>query len=78
MYYIPQPENIVADDMSRIPMIEDTNKVKKLYTRNICTTIGSFARTGYITEECPLDVVVISRYQKMEHRQLREYLRDKK
>ena len=78
MNYIPVPENIVASTMSRIPMIDDNIKVKQLYARKISTTRGSYARTGDITEECPLDVASIAHHQKMERRQLREYVSDQK
>ena len=50
MHYIPGSENIVADAMSRVPMIDDNIKVKQSYARIISTTRGSYARTGDITE----------------------------
>ena len=64
MHYIPEPENIVADDMITIPMIDDDVEVKKLYAHNISTIIGSFTRAGEINEECPLDIALTSRHKK--------------
>ena len=71
IHYIPGPENIVADAMSRIPMVDDDIKVKQLYARNISTTRESNARIGDVTEQCLLDVAVIARHQKTDRRQLR-------
>ena len=78
MHYIPEPENIVADVMSRIPIIDDDVKVKQSYTRKISITRIAYARTVEITKECPSDVAVIARHQKTERRQLREYVSDDK
>ena len=78
MYYIPGPENIVAEVMSRIPMTDDDVKVKQLYTCKLSTTRRSYAHTGDITEEYPLDVAVISYHQKTECFQLRKYVSNEK
>ena len=45
MRYIPVSGNIVADAMSRIPMIDDDVEVKQSYIRKISTTRGPFTRT---------------------------------
>ena len=45
MHYIPGPETIVADTMSRIPVIEYDVEVKQLYARNISTKKDLVART---------------------------------
>ena len=71
IHYIPGPENIVAYDMSRIPIIDDDIEVKQLYACTILTARGSCARTEDITEECLLDAGVIAHHQKMELRQSR-------
>ena len=76
MNYIRGPENIVADAMGRIPMIDDDLKVKHSYAHKISTTRGSYARTGVFTEQCPLDLAMIAHHQETERRQLREYVSD--
>ena len=78
MNYIPGLENIAADGMSIIPMIDNDRKIKQSYTRKISTTRGSYARKVDITEEYLLDVGVIVRHQKMKHHQLKEYISDDK
>ena len=64
MHYVPGPESIVVDDMSRIPMIDNDAEVKKSYVRKISTIIGLFARTGDITKDYPLNIAIIARHQK--------------
>ena len=54
--YIPGPENFVTDDLSILPMIDETTDTKQIYIWQLKTT----KQTEDVTQEFPLDMAIIT------------------
>ena len=80
--YIPGPENVVADALSRLPMDNKNNDVQEMYDAHIRKKRKICARTQFVPDECPLDIKLITRTQRDELKRkstkLKEYVRDPK
>ena len=63
IFYIPGPNNVIADTLSRLPEIDDVD-VKQMFSRIFKNL---FVRTNDLSKECPLDVALISKLQKEEN-----------
>ena len=57
IFYIPGPNNVVADALSRLPTMDETPIINKKY-----------ARTVDINDECPVDAGVLAAAQRNELR----------
>ena len=62
IFYIPRPKNVVADALSRLPKTNDVDENPIILNKNK----NLFVRTKDLSEECPLDVALISKIQREE------------
>ena len=58
--YIPSPDNVVADALSQLPMVDKHVDVKKTYPRQLKRT----KHTEDVNQVYPLDIAIIAEYQK--------------
>ena len=75
--YIPGPDNVVADALSRLPRVDNDTDVKQTHARQVQKN----KQTEDVTQVCPLDIAIIAEYQQKELKKgkyLNDYLKNPK
>ena len=58
--YIPGPENLVVDALSRLPIVDKEINTKEFFACHIVSTHQFFARRQNIPDKCPLNIEIVT------------------